>query len=165
MSPPRLLLAPAVRCLVFCAMSCIVFGAPAALCEMYKYTDSQGRLHFAQDLGQVPPEYRDQVERKELTREISVTGEVVRRDAMQKRSRALNARNVEARRRATAPRTAKPPGNPLSGSPPPKKYRQDCSNYTANHRCRKVVTARWRAWDAANGGNNGKPVTRRRIGK
>jgi hypothetical protein len=29
-----------------------------AFAEIYKWKDSAGRLHFSQDLGKVPPEYR-----------------------------------------------------------------------------------------------------------
>jgi hypothetical protein len=146
--------------------------APPALGEMYKYTDSKGRLHFTQDIGQVPPEYRDQVERKVLEREISVTGSGGQetrdqRTAIEKRSRQLGAHAQARRRRAVKVQSAspRPPANALTGAPEPEKYRRDCSNYTANHRCRNYVTGAWRAWDAANGGNNGKPVTRRRVGK
>ncbi len=32
--------------------------APAAGGEIYRWTDAQGRVHFSQDLGQVPPEHR-----------------------------------------------------------------------------------------------------------
>lgn len=34
--------------------------------EIYEWTDQQGRLHFAQDLNQVPPQYRSQAEREAL---------------------------------------------------------------------------------------------------
>ena len=55
-------------------VACALVAGPASA-EMIKYTDSQGRLHFTQDISQVPPEYRHQVQKQELGREISVTGE------------------------------------------------------------------------------------------
>ena len=161
MSPPRLLV---------CAIALgFVVAAQSALAEMYKYTDSKGRVHFTQDIGQVPPEYRSQVERKVLKRKISVTGEgraqAQQRAAMEKRSRQLGDRRDKALRAVAVPPRARQPENPLTGAPPPKKYHTDCSVYTTNGHCRKYLTREWRAWDAANGGNNGKPVIRRRIGK
>ncbi|MFK7895868.1 MAG: TIGR02281 family clan AA aspartic protease [Myxococcota bacterium] len=52
----------------FSAVSRIAFGlvlllglaSGEALAEIYKWKDSAGRLHFAQDLNQVPPKYRAQ---------------------------------------------------------------------------------------------------------
>ena len=39
-----------------------LFLAGESLAEIYKWKDSAGRLHFAQDLNQVPPKYRAQAE-------------------------------------------------------------------------------------------------------
>ena len=133
---------------------------------MLKYTDAQGRLHFTQDIGQVPPEYRSQVEKKVLKGHISVTGgsdagsKQRRLDAIKKRSERL-----KSARRAATKREATPAKRARARTPEPKKYATDCSDYTTNGRCRKTLTAEWAAWDAANGGDNGKPVTRRRIGR
>lgn len=41
-----------------CALALLVAPAPIARAEVYRWTDDQGRLHFAQDLSQVPPRYR-----------------------------------------------------------------------------------------------------------
>lgn len=40
---------------VVCALVCLPV---AALAEIYRWTDAQGRVHFTQDLSQVPPEHR-----------------------------------------------------------------------------------------------------------
>lgn len=41
-------------------MAAIALFPGLASAEIYKWKDSAGRLHFSQDLGQVPPEYRSQ---------------------------------------------------------------------------------------------------------
>jgi clan AA aspartic protease (TIGR02281 family) len=43
-----------------------VFGAGLASAEIFKWKDDQGRLYFAQDLSQVPPEYRAQAKAGEV---------------------------------------------------------------------------------------------------
>ncbi len=40
------------------AMLLALWSAGPALAQIYRWTDEQGRLHFAQDLSQVPPKYR-----------------------------------------------------------------------------------------------------------
>lgn len=49
---PRLLL-------TLLASVLLLLGGAAALAEIYRYTDAQGREHFTTDLGQVPPSQRD----------------------------------------------------------------------------------------------------------
>jgi clan AA aspartic protease (TIGR02281 family) len=46
---------------LICALASLVLVGPSAA-EIYKWKDGQGRLHFAQDLSQVPPQYRRQAE-------------------------------------------------------------------------------------------------------
>ena len=156
------------------AATLIAFGllaAAPAVAEMFQYVDSQGRLHFTQDISQVPPEYRGQVERRELKKDISVTGSETaqgsdeRKREMAKRKREL-ARNAQKRRPYTDPvgipaRAA----NPLTGAPEPRKYDKDCDGYSSAHRCDKRLTPEWQRWNQANGGANGKPVVRRKIGE
>lgn len=43
------------------ALSILLLAAPSAA-EIYRWTDDSGRVHFTQDLGQVPPRYRKQAE-------------------------------------------------------------------------------------------------------
>jgi len=43
------------------ALSILLLAAPAAA-EIYRWTDENGRVHFTQDLGQVPPRYRNRAE-------------------------------------------------------------------------------------------------------
>ena len=42
------------------AFLCLLFGASIAQAEIFKWKDENGRLHFAQDLNQVPARYRAQ---------------------------------------------------------------------------------------------------------
>lgn len=42
--------------------SLVLLLATAATAEIYKWKDAQGRLHFAQDLSRVPPQYRSQAQ-------------------------------------------------------------------------------------------------------
>lgn len=156
---------------LLCAMCVMGFAlclASTAQSEMYKYVDSKGRVHFTQDLGQVPPEYRHQVEKKVLEREISVTGEggnmsdAARVKAMKARTSQLKRVVPQARSRPAAPAARK---NHLEGAPEPNKYHRDCWWRGNERRCKKTVTQAWRAWDAANGGNNGAAVTRRKVGR
>jgi hypothetical protein len=158
---PRLVLASFALLL-----ASLVAGAASA--EMYKYVDSKGQLHFTQDIGQVPLEYRNQVEKKVLRKKISVTGEGdfenpdARVRAMKQRSRQLQRSTRHSRPKPVSPPAARK--NRLEGAAEPKKYHRECWWEGGNKRCRKWLTSGWRAWDAANGGNNGKAVTRRRIG-
>jgi hypothetical protein len=154
---------------LFALLIVCLFVAGSASAEMYKYTDSSGRLHFTQDIGQVPPQYRNQVQEQKLGRKISVTGEGAgkspahRVKAMKKRSRKLGATIAPTpARRAERGARAK---NSLEGAPPPKKYHRECWWESGRKKCRKQLTHAWQRWDAANGGDNGKPVTRRKIGK
>ena len=143
--------------------------------EMYQYRDSKGRLHFTQDIGQIPPQYRDQVERRELRRDISVTGkpseagrdDAARIRAMKNRSRRLERSATQRKRQMAVPAKVRQRrnANPLQGAREPKKYNKDCSDYHRTGRCRKTLTHEWRAWDRANGGNNGKPDIRRKINR
>ncbi len=160
-------------------LACLLVG-PAARSEMYRYVDSEGRLHFTQDIGQVPPEYRDQVETQVLEREISITGEGhgqsddQRVQEMKKRASQLQ-RNARRRARTAGARTAPVPAalrpaDPLLGAPEPRKYDKKCwwetrSDGQQRRKCVKSVTAEWRAWDIANGGGHGRPTTRRRVGE
>ena len=147
------------------ALCVLVLGAPSAVAEIYEYVDSQGRLHFTQDITQVPTEYRHQVEKKVLKKSIRVTGEgsgISPRErvrAMEKRSKKLQGSRPKAA--PAAPATRK---NPLAGAAEPRKYDKECWYGSGGRRCRKWLTPQWQAWDRANGGNNGKPTTRRRIG-
>ncbi len=115
----------------------------------------------------MPPEYRGQVEKQTLEREVSVTGEggfennAERIKAIKKRNRQLK-RIVRPNRPRAAIAAAR--RNPLEGAPEPKKYDRDCWWRGNKKHCRKTLTHAWRAWDAANGGNNGKAMTRRKIG-
>ncbi len=156
------------------ALACLAL-APVAQAEMYKYVDRQGRMHFTQDIGQVPPEYRAQVERKVLKKEISITGEgrgapgdEDRVRAMEKRKRKLEhaarKRNRKAGR-ASAPAVRRN-RHPLEGAPEPRKYDRECDwNYSTHQkRCRRILRDDWRRWDQANGGQNGKRAIRRRVG-
>ena len=43
------------------ALSVFLLAAPSAA-EIYRWTDESGRVHFTQDLGQVPPRHRKQAE-------------------------------------------------------------------------------------------------------
>jgi aspartyl protease family protein len=43
------------------ALSILLLAAPSAA-EIYRWTDENGRVHFTQDLGQVPPRYRKKAE-------------------------------------------------------------------------------------------------------
>jgi len=48
--------------LAFAASAALVLGASClhtAAAEVYKWTDESGQIHFAQDLSQVPPRYRE----------------------------------------------------------------------------------------------------------
>lgn len=79
-----------------CAIASLVLVGPSAA-EIYKWKDGQGRLHFSQDLGQVPPQYRRQAEASALAkgkgREIQVYEPSVPAPA---------ARSPRARSRSTA---------------------------------------------------------------
>lgn len=147
-------------------VSLVVAGIPARA-EMYKYVDSKGRLHFTQDIGQVPPEYRHQVEKKVLERDISVTGEGEFGDNA-KRLAEIKKRSSELKRivRPVRPAAAPPAKsqNRLTGAPEPNKYDRECWWRGNQKRCKKWVTREWLAWNAANGGDNGKAVTRWKIG-
>jgi len=148
-------------------LACLLVAGPATA-GMLKYTDSQGRLHFVQDIGQVPPEYRSQVEKQPLKRDISVThpgrgAPEDRIEAMEERSRRL-----EKASRARQTRPASPPAAPkdrLAGAPEPDKYERDCWWQDGRKKCRRTLTEAWKAWDEANGGENGKAVTRRKVGR
>jgi hypothetical protein len=148
-------------------LACAWLAAPAIAGGMLKYTDSQGRMHFVQDIGQVPPEYRNQVEKQAL-REISVTGEGgeqsqdERVKAMQQRARKLE----RATNRSTPPPTRLPTeekAHPLAGAPEPVKYDRECWWDGDRHRCKKHLRADWQVWNQANGGQHGKAVTRRKL--
>jgi clan AA aspartic protease (TIGR02281 family) len=62
-SLPRLP-SPAARTTALCAAAlCFLLAPPrSVLAEIFQWKDSQGRLHFTQDLNQVPPAYRAQAE-------------------------------------------------------------------------------------------------------
>jgi hypothetical protein len=162
-----------LRRIVFFAGSIVLvlLPGPGASAEMYKYVDSEGRMHFTQDVGQIPPEYRNQVERTELRKEINVTGrdsatgDADRVQAMEKRARELRRAAAQRQRQQAVPAARRGAANPLQNAHEPRKYSKDCSDYSRTKRCRKVVTDEWRRWDAANGGNNGKPDVRRRLGQ
>lgn len=146
------------------------FVAGSVSAEMLKYTDSDGRLRFVQDISQVPPEYRHQVQKQRLGREISVTGGASaptdrqqRVEEMERRSRRLKA--ATRARRPAPPAAPAAPKNHLVGAPEPVKYHRECWWQGSRKKCTKTLTAAWQRWDAANGGDNGKPVTRRKIGK
>ncbi len=149
--------------------------APAASAEMFQYVDSKGRLHFTQDIGQVPPEYRNQVERKVLKKEISITGETAGRAAggsLRPDDRVREMERRKARLRQAAQQRARNQRQANAGAPrpapakaaEPRKYDKDCSDYNAKGRCRRILRPEWQRWNAANGGQNGKPTLRRKIG-
>ena len=166
-------LAPRLRPLGLLIAALLLIGALPAAAEMYKYIDSKGRMHFTQDIGQVPPEYRNQVERKVLKKDISITGEGRGQGNSEERMREMRHRKKrlqqDSRQRARKQRAASAPAkraarNRLEGAPEPRKYDKDCSNHYIDGRCRRTLRPQWQAWDRANGGNNGKPVIRRRVG-
>jgi clan AA aspartic protease (TIGR02281 family) len=43
---------------VWCALLIVALGSGLARAEIYQWTDSAGRVHFTQNLGQVPPQHR-----------------------------------------------------------------------------------------------------------
>lgn len=53
---------PSARALCAAAL-CALFWCDAALAEIYRWTDADGKLHFTQSLDQVPPQYREQARR------------------------------------------------------------------------------------------------------
>jgi len=48
------------------AAACVLLAAAPAAAEIYRWTDEQGREHFTQDLGQVPPQHRSQAVERTL---------------------------------------------------------------------------------------------------
>jgi hypothetical protein len=153
-------------------LSGLIVASPA-LAEILQYVDSQGRLHFTQDISQVPPEYRNQVERRELKKDINVTGSETaqgspeRMRAMAKRRSELNRAAARRSRQNSMPGAVAPRSDPLKGAPEPRKYDKECDyvGVAQKPRCRKWLTPEWSRWNAANGGDNGKPDTRRRVGE
>lgn len=149
-------------------------ACPVGAAEMYRYVDDEGRLHFTQDVGQVPPQYRSQVEKKVLRKQISVTGEGEsqppdeRLRAIEKRSLKLRHADQQGRRRHARPAPASarvPARDPLQGAPEPRKYTRECEwNHRGERTCRRYLTPQWQIWNRANGGDNGKPDLRRKIG-
>jgi predicted aspartyl protease len=47
--------------IIFLLLAATLFFPFAARADIYKYVDKNGTTHFVDDLGKVPPEYRDQV--------------------------------------------------------------------------------------------------------
>jgi len=47
---------------VLSCLLCSLFLSTPSIAEIYKWKDAEGRLHFVQDLNQVPPKYRRQAE-------------------------------------------------------------------------------------------------------
>ena len=72
MRGPRLRLAriPVRRCVLVCcaALGVAVGGAQAVKAEIYRWTDSSGRLHFSQEIDKVPPAQREQARRDAVER-------------------------------------------------------------------------------------------------
>jgi len=64
LDPTRRFWCRAPRAFAIGLLGLLVAGPASA--EIYKWKDQQGRLHFAQDLSQVPPEYRAQAKDGEL---------------------------------------------------------------------------------------------------
>jgi clan AA aspartic protease (TIGR02281 family) len=55
-----------MRRLVFCLVLALVLAPVRGLAEIYQWTDEQGRIHFTQDLSQVPARHRSQAELRAL---------------------------------------------------------------------------------------------------
>ena len=53
---------------VWCALLIVALGSGLARAEIYQWTDSAGRVHFTQNLGQVPPQYRAMAEARANSR-------------------------------------------------------------------------------------------------
>jgi predicted aspartyl protease len=47
--------------IIFCSLIVIFLSSPPLRSEIYKYVDKSGTIHFVDDAGKIPPEYRDQV--------------------------------------------------------------------------------------------------------
>ena len=62
--------------LAICAIGIVLFSAGPSVAELFKWKDAQGRLHFAQDLNQVPVRYRGQAKGGALE---EGTGNVIQR--------------------------------------------------------------------------------------
>jgi clan AA aspartic protease (TIGR02281 family) len=59
------LVQPAIRITSMAAALAVVgFGVPEARAEIYRWTDESGRLHFSQDISQVPPAERERAKRE-----------------------------------------------------------------------------------------------------
>ena len=54
----------ALLCTVIAVLLCAGLAAPAASAEIYRWTDSQGRLHFSQDIEKVPKAERARARRE-----------------------------------------------------------------------------------------------------
>jgi clan AA aspartic protease (TIGR02281 family) len=54
----------ALLCTVIAVLLCAGLAAPAASAEIYRWTDSQGRLHFSQDIAKVPKAERARARRE-----------------------------------------------------------------------------------------------------
>ena len=52
------------------ALLCALYAGPART-EIYRWTDAEGNLHFTQDLGNVPPAYREQSAKRPASNESS----------------------------------------------------------------------------------------------
>lgn len=55
---------------VFCLFATLFFHSPA-WSEMYKWTDKNGKSHFTDDRGKIPPEYRSQIKTLKESRRIT----------------------------------------------------------------------------------------------
>jgi flagellar motility protein MotE (MotC chaperone) len=57
---------------IFCLSISIPFSFPG---EIYRWTDEKGVVHFTDDISNVPARYRNQVDKREVTEEISKEAE------------------------------------------------------------------------------------------
>ena len=84
------------RCFAMGCALVLFFGAAVLGAEIYKWKDQSGRLHFAQDLNQVPPAYRVQAKGGAVE---EGTGSVIQR--YESGPAALRARGADAGHAAT----------------------------------------------------------------
>ena len=67
---------PVLGRFILSTLALVLMSAGIGSAEIYKWKDAAGRLHFSQDLGQVPPEYRAQAQGESLE---EGTGSVIQR--------------------------------------------------------------------------------------
>ena len=60
-------------CVLLIIASIMTVSMDVASAEVYRYTDSKGRLHFVDDISKVPKKYRRQLENPKPLADVSVT--------------------------------------------------------------------------------------------